>query len=212
MPRQHHITPILKPIHWLNIPEELTSKSYHYLKTLYNTPCSHILPNYLPSAWPALPDHLSRSISTSSHYSSHVLQPRHIPQCTTPLKQFPFWIKKITDLSLASLPINLQAFHSKPRCHLFKTSYPESSNTLPSHPRPVWNTPNNNSATRHRPPLDYHLDNPPFWFVISWWPKIALWVALYPFVDYDYNRGATYLNAWWQHVTEAEPEWFWRSE
>lgn len=71
----HHIIPILKSLHCLNIPaERIHSKSPA-------TNLQLVLPAHLPSRIftikkPALPGHLlPQSFSTPSHYSSQVFQP-----------------------------------------------------------------------------------------------------------------------------------------
>src|SRR6218665_1977049 len=82
--RHHHITPILKSLHWLKIPERIHFK----VLSLPTIPCSlpspHTFANSSPFSQHPLLDH--HPFSTSGHFSSHVFQPSHINHCTTSLE------------------------------------------------------------------------------------------------------------------------------
>src|SRR6218665_2932749 len=81
-PRHHHITPVLKSLHWLKIPERIHFK---VLSLTYNSLQSS-QPTYLREPFtiqaPANTLYsiiiLSHSFSTPGHFSSHVFQPSHI--------------------------------------------------------------------------------------------------------------------------------------
>src|SRR6218665_2474104 len=80
------ITPVLKSLHWLKLPERIHFK-------VPNLQLPAVLPAHIPSPTlhhPANPLYsiiiLSHSFSTPSHFLSHVLQPSHIHYCTTSLE------------------------------------------------------------------------------------------------------------------------------
>src|SRR6218665_1349032 len=82
------ITPVLKSLHWLKIPECIHFK---VLSLTYNS--SPVLPAHLPSrafhhsANPLYPIILlSHPFSTPGRLSSHVLQKSHIRHCTASLE------------------------------------------------------------------------------------------------------------------------------
>src|SRR6218665_1527866 len=85
-PRHHHITPILKSLHWLKIPEHIHFK-------VPNLQLPPVLPAHLPSrafhhsANPLYPIILmSHPFWTPGQLSSHVLQKSHIRHCTPSLE------------------------------------------------------------------------------------------------------------------------------
>src|SRR6218665_2054569 len=83
-PRHHHLTPVLKSLHWLKIPERILFK---VLSLTYSLPSPRTSANSSPSSQPALLDHHHPvSFSSPGRFSSHVLQPSHIHHCTTSLE------------------------------------------------------------------------------------------------------------------------------
>src|SRR6218665_1896132 len=77
-PRHHHITPVLKSLHWLKIPERIHFK---VLSLTYNS-LQFFQPTYLRELFTMQPTRSTRSSSClplsqppCSHFPSHVLQP-----------------------------------------------------------------------------------------------------------------------------------------
>src|SRR6218665_2618837 len=79
-PRHHHITPVLKSLHWLKIPERIHFKvlSLTYNSLQSSSPRSYA--NSLPSSQPALLDH---------HPVSPFLEPRSLLISCSPTEPYP---------------------------------------------------------------------------------------------------------------------------
>src|SRR6218665_1556652 len=75
-PMHHHITLVLKSLHWLKIPERIHFK---VLSLTYNSPSlpsPRTFANSSPSSQPALLDHYPvYPFSTPGHFSSHACSP-----------------------------------------------------------------------------------------------------------------------------------------
>ena len=90
-PKHHHITPILKSLHWFKIPERIHFK---VLSLTYNS-VQYSKPSYLRDLFTIQPTRSTRSssiltlsrVSTSGHYSSQVFQLSNIQHCTTPVER-----------------------------------------------------------------------------------------------------------------------------
>src|SRR6218665_3385265 len=85
-PRHHHITPVLKSLHWLKIPERI-----HFKVLSLQFPA--VFPAHIPSRTLHHPANtlysiiiLSHPSSPPGHFSPHVFQPSHINHCTTSLE------------------------------------------------------------------------------------------------------------------------------
>ena len=85
-PRHHHITSVLKSLHWLK------SLQIHFkgLSLTYNFLLSS-QPTYLRELFTIQPIRSTRSsscltLSRPVHFPSHVLQPSHVHHCTTSLE------------------------------------------------------------------------------------------------------------------------------
>src|SRR6218665_1296697 len=137
-PRHHHITPVLKSLYWLNIPERIHFK---FLSLTYNSLQSS-QPKYLRELFTIQP---TRAL-LDHHPVSPFLDPRSLPISCSPTKPHPsmhhvfgmtYHLNSAPFLYLhhaLSLPITRhhiqffirllysspRAFHSKLKCHLFK--------------------------------------------------------------------------------------------
>src|SRR6218665_986528 len=137
-PRHHHITHVLKSLHWLKIPERIHFKvlSPTYIHT---TPCNlprgpipRTFANSSPSSQPALLDHQP---------VSPFLDPRSLLISCSPTEAYPslhrLWNDLPPEFRTNSLPpppslsitrhppplsVTSRAFNSKLKCHLFKHS------------------------------------------------------------------------------------------
>ena len=54
--KHHHITPVLKKLHWLKIPQRIEYKSYHSHTTHFNPPNPHTYVSCSPSNHLVQPD------------------------------------------------------------------------------------------------------------------------------------------------------------
>ena len=154
-PRHHHITPVLKSLHWLKIPERI------HFKVLSLT-CNSLQssqPTYLHQLFTIRGNPLYSIIILSHPFSTpvtshltHVLQLSHIHHCTTSLEWPTTWAPhhfftfktvianhKTSSSSGSSICHPPGAFHSILKCHLFKHSYPDPSDH--SFTLPIWTTP-----------------------------------------------------------------------
>src|SRR6218665_3189725 len=94
-PKHPHISPILKSIHWLMVPERIHFKA---LSPAYNS-LHYSQPTYLRELFT-----IQQSCSTQS------------PSCLS--------LSRLLITSPAPLSISRRAFHSKLKCHRFKNKYP----------------------------------------------------------------------------------------
>ena len=148
-PKHHHITPILKSLHWLKIPERihfkvlsLTYNSLQYSQPRYLRDLFTIQPtrstrssSILTLSRPPVTTHLkfsNRAISNTAPRLWNDLPPEFrtfsVPQPSSPITH--------PHLHQAPLSITAKAFHSKLKSLLFKNSYPDSTDHLPSNSRP----------------------------------------------------------------------------
>src|SRR6218665_1139874 len=141
-PKHHHITPILKILHWLKIPERI---EYKAISLTYNTLQSS-QPSYLRQLFTIQPPRSTRSSSTltllrPSVASSLKFSNRSIAVAVPPLwNKLPPALRQISDLSYeltrtSPLAISPQFFHSKLKTLLFSKSYPDSSSSSYLPPR-----------------------------------------------------------------------------
>jgi hypothetical protein len=141
-PKHHHITPVLKSLHWLKIPERI---EYKVLSLTYNTLQSS-QPSYLRQLFSVQPLRSTRSSSTltllrPSVTSSLKFANRSIAIAVPPLwNKLPPVLRQISDPSYeltktSPLAISPQVFHSKLKTLLFHKSYPDSFSSphLPRH-------------------------------------------------------------------------------
>jgi len=147
-PRHHHITPILKSLHWLKIPERI---HYKVLSLTYNSlQCSQ--PRYLRELFTIQPTRSTRSSAcltlsrppVTSHlkFSNRAISnsaPRLWNDLPAEFRSFsvppPSLLITHHHLPQAPLSITPRAFHSKLKTLLFKNSYPASSDPPPSNSR-----------------------------------------------------------------------------
>src|SRR6218665_416881 len=148
-PRHHHITPVLKSLHWLKIPERIHFK---VLSLTYNS-LQSCQPTYLRELFTIQPTRSTRSSScltlslppVTSHlmFSNRTIGPSIIaPRLWNDL---PPELRTISSSPPPSLPITRyylhlpplsvipRAFHSKLKSHLFNHSYPDPSDHSPPH-------------------------------------------------------------------------------
>lgn len=132
MPKQHHVTPILKLLHWLKSLSKSTSKSYHWPIAPYTIPSLSISANSSSPMQPAPanspPPHPLRYVLIFGHSSSQVLQLSHVCHCTTTEKWPPpeFYWFSVTSSSLSFALHHLLPPNRFPlMSHL--NSYPKSS-------------------------------------------------------------------------------------
>src|SRR6218665_3584477 len=131
-PKHHHITPVLKSLHWLKIPQRIHYKnSISYLQyssnlsTLLHSPTSHhpttrvyslIITSFL--------------VSPSSLILFEVLQPLLCLRCTNSLERTPKRPPSVCKSSYFIYPplaLSSATFHSRLKTELFKISYPSST-------------------------------------------------------------------------------------
>ena len=148
-PKHHHITPILKSLHWLKIPERIHFK---VLSLTYNS-LQHSQPRYLRELFTIQPTRSTRSssvltlsrppVTTHLKFSNRAISntaPRLWNDLPPEFRTFsvPPLSSPIIHHHLPQAPpsINPKAFRSKIKSFLFKNSYPDSSDPVPSNPRP----------------------------------------------------------------------------
>ena len=153
-PKHHHITPILKSLHWLKIPERIHFK---VLSLTYNSlQCSQ--PKYLRDLFTIQPTRSTRSSScltlsrppVTSHlkFSNRAIShaaPRLWNDLPLEFRQFSVPAPSFTITHLhppqAPLSITPRVFHSKLKSHLFRLSYPDPVDPPSSNSRPKRNPP-----------------------------------------------------------------------
>ena len=141
-PKHHHITPVLKSLHWLKIPERI---EYKVISLTYNS-LQTSQPSYLRQLFTVQPLRSTRSSSTltllrPSVTSSLKFANRSIAIAVPPLwNKLPPVLRQISDPSYeltktSPLAISPQVFHSKLKTLLFHKSYPDSFSSphLPRH-------------------------------------------------------------------------------
>jgi hypothetical protein len=156
-PRHHHITPILKSLHWLKVPQRihfkvlsLTYNSLQYSQPKYLRELFIIQPtrstrssSYLTLSRPPVTSRLKFSNRAISHTAPRLWNdlPSELrklsvssPSSSTIHPSPPL----ITHHQLPQSPLSISphAFHSKLKSYLFKNSYPDSSDAPPSISRP----------------------------------------------------------------------------
>src|SRR6218665_770193 len=137
-PRHHHITPVLKSLHWLKVPEHIHSK---VLSVTYNSLQSS-QPTYLRELFTIQPTRSPRSSScltlSRPPVNSHLPFSKRAISVTAPrlwndlppeLRTFslppPPSLQSIKHhLHHAPLSVTPRAFHSNLKSHLFKLSFP----------------------------------------------------------------------------------------
>src|SRR6218665_3269214 len=154
-PRHHHITPVLKSLHWLKIPERIHFKvlslTYNSLQSSQQT--------YLLELFIIQPNRSTRSSScftlsrppvtshlTFSEIAISVTAPRLWNDLPPELSTFslppPSSLQSIKHhLHHAPLSVTPRAFHSKLKSHLFKLSFPDSPDSISSHSSPKLHPP-----------------------------------------------------------------------
>src|SRR6218665_297217 len=154
MPRHHCFTPVLKSLHWLEIPERIHFK---VLALTYNsgTPCITPSPltfaNFSQFSQPALPnpppvspflDPLSlpifcnRAISTTAPRLWNDLPPELRTFSLPPPSSSQITKHHLHPAEPAPLSVTSRTFHSKWKFHLFTNSYPDSPDPLSPPPPP----------------------------------------------------------------------------
>src|SRR6218665_1993454 len=154
-PRHHHITPVLKSLHWLKIPERIHFK---VLSLTYNSIQSS-QPTSLRQLFPIQPTRSTRSSScltlsrppvtsplTFSKRAISVTAPRLWNDLPPELRTFslpqPSSLQIIKHhLQHAPLSVPPRVFHSKLKSHLFKLSFPDSPDSISSHSPPKLHPP-----------------------------------------------------------------------
>src|SRR6218665_3001939 len=136
-PKHHHITPVLKKLHWLKIPERI---EYKVISLTYNMLQSS-QPLYLRQLFTIQPPRSSSTLTLlrPSVPSSPKFSNRSIAVAVPPLwNKLPQALRQISDSSYeltqtSPLAISPQLFHSKLKTLLFSKSYPDlsSSSYLP---------------------------------------------------------------------------------
>src|SRR6218665_1695683 len=145
-PRHQHITPVLKSLHWLKIPERIHSK---VLSLTYNSLQSS-QPTYLRELFTIQPTRSTRSSSCLTLSRSQVTSDLMFSNGAISITAARLWnvlsseLRTISSAPPSSLPITRhhlhpppltvtpRAFHSKLKYHLFKQSYPDPSDHFPS--------------------------------------------------------------------------------
>src|SRR6218665_150067 len=127
--KHHHITPVLKKLHWLKIPERI---EYKVISLTYNTLQSS-QPSYLRQLFTIQPPRSTRSSSPLTLLLlpvTEIFQSFHSRSCPASLEQTPPALRQISESSYvltqtSPLKISPQLFHSKLKTLLFGKSYPD---------------------------------------------------------------------------------------
>src|SRR6218665_855493 len=145
-PRHHHITPVLKSLHWLKIPERIHFK---VLSLTYNS-LQSCQPTSLRELFTIQPTRSTRSSSSVTlsqpPVTSHLMFSNRAISITAPRlwNDLPPELRTIFSPPPPSLPITRhhlhlpplsvtpRTFHSKLKSHLFNLSYPDPSDHSPS--------------------------------------------------------------------------------
>src|SRR6218665_1806851 len=142
-PKHHHITPVLKTLHWLKIPERIHVE-YKVISLTYNTLQSS-QPSYLRHLFTIKPPRSTRSTSILTLLRPSVTSSLNFSYPSIALAVPPLWsklppaLRQISDpyyerTQISPLGISPQLFHSKLKTLCFSKSYPDSSSSphLPS--------------------------------------------------------------------------------
>src|SRR6218665_2455177 len=146
-PKHHHITPILKKLHWLKIPERI---EYKAILLTYNTLQSS-QPSYLRHLFTIQPDRSTRSSSALTLLRPSVTSTLKFSDRCIAIAVLPLWNKLPPALRQPSDPsfeltktqplaISPQLFQSKLKTLLFNKSYPDLSSSPTSLPVSTPNT------------------------------------------------------------------------
>jgi hypothetical protein len=141
-PKHHHITPVLKSLHWLKIPERI---EYKVLSLTYNTLQSS-QPFYLRQLFTIQPQRSTRSSSALTLLRPSVTSSLKFSNRSIAIAVPPLWNKLPPTLRQLSTPsyeltktsplaISPEVFHSKLKMLLFRKSYPDFSSTPNISPR-----------------------------------------------------------------------------
>src|SRR6218665_3390331 len=148
--KHHHITPVLKKLHWLKIPERI---EYKVISLTYNTLQSS-QPSYLRQLFTIQPPRSTRSSSTLTLLRPSVTSLLKFSNHSIAVAVPPLWNKlppafrQISESSYEltqppPLKTSLRLFHSKLKTLLFSKSYPDLSSS-PSPPPCL--------SSKHHPP------------------------------------------------------------
>src|SRR6218665_3063678 len=135
-PKHHHITPVLKKLHWLKMPERI---EYKAISLTYNTLQSS-QPFYLRQLFTTQPSRSTRSSSALTLLRPSVTLSLKFADRSIAIAVPPRWnklppaLRKSSDPSYEltkspSLAISPQLSHSKLKTLLFNKSYPDSSSS-----------------------------------------------------------------------------------
>src|SRR6218665_2813164 len=149
-PKHHHITPVLKKLHWLKIPERI---EYKVISLTYNT-LQPSQPSYLRQLFTIQPPRSTRSSSTLTLLRPSVTSLLKFSNHSIAVAVPPLWnklppaLRQISESSYeltqtSPLKISLRLFHSQIKTLLFSKSYPDLSSS--SYPPPCLNS-------KHHPP------------------------------------------------------------
>src|SRR6218665_218923 len=132
-PRHHHITPVLKSLHWLKIPERIHFKVLSLTYNSSSPPSPLTFASFSPFSQPALPDHPPvspflepRSPLTSRSPKEPYPSLHRVSGMTCHLNSPPFLYlhhHHSKSSSARSYVCHPRAFHSKLKFHLFKLSF-----------------------------------------------------------------------------------------
>src|SRR6218665_154564 len=150
-PKHHHITPVLKKLHWLKIPERI---EYKVISLTYNTLQSS-QPSYLSQLFTIQPPRSTRFSSTLTLLRPYVTSSlkfsnRSIAVAVPILwNKLPPALRQISESSYeltqtSPLKISPRLFHSKLKTLPFGKSYPDLSSSSYLPPR---------LNSKHHPPL-----------------------------------------------------------
>src|SRR6218665_2081557 len=147
IPKHHHITPVLKKLHWLKIPERI---EYKVISLTYRSnTLQSSQPSYLRQLFTIQRLRPTRSSSTLTLLRPSVTSSLKFSNRSIALAVSPLWNKLAPAFRQISKPsyeltqtsplaISPQLFHSKLKTLLFNKSYPDSSSSpyLPRSPSP----------------------------------------------------------------------------
>src|SRR6218665_1384726 len=117
-PRHHHITPVLKSLHWLKIPERIHFK---VLSLTYN-PLQSSQPTYLRELFTIQPTPSTRSSSCLT-----LSRPRSLPISCSPTEPYPYTAPRLWN----DLPPELRTISLPPPPSLPITTHPPPLSVTP---------------------------------------------------------------------------------
>ena len=140
-PKHHHITPVLKSLHWLKVPQRI---HYKIVSLTYNA-IQTSQPSYIRQLFTIQPSRSTRSssylslslppVSSSLKFCNRSLvyaAPAIWNKLPKNLRQFSQPDISPVDVTSRPLELSSAAFHSRLKTELFKLSYPDST-PAPSH-------------------------------------------------------------------------------